>query len=47
VLKIAGRNYTTEREFRRFIAAIQDTPIQRTDEEHAAAERELARAGYL
>lgn len=46
VLKIAGRLYTTEREFRRFLATKQTRPTPKTDADHDAIERQLIERGY-
>ena len=48
VVNIAGRNMTTEREFRRFVAAMQSPlpPMEPTGEELDAVDRQLAAKGY-
>lgn len=47
-LKICGHNHTTETEFRRFIAAIQDPePPDSESVDHNAVEEQLRAAGYM
>lgn len=46
VIKIAGRNMTTECEFRRFVAAMQERPEERTDADLESVDRQLREAGY-
>lgn len=45
-LKIAGKHYTTEAEFRRFLSAMASAPVERTDEDLDAVDRQLAASGY-
>lgn len=45
-LKIAGRHATTEREFRRFLAALDSAAAIKSDADRDAVDRQLSAAGY-
>ncbi len=45
-IKIAGCQFTTETEFRRFIAAIQNKPKPNNSSDQPEVERQLERLGY-